>query len=264
MSQEAAVLYRVENGVGIVELNRPDNRNSMTPELFAALGEVIQQVKSDASLRCVVITGRGRCFSAGADLRSNIQVKDQERHQLPHERSFGMYTPFLSVLDIEVPVIGALNGHAVGGGLGLALVCDIRIANKSSKYGANFTKLGIHPGMAITHILPRLVGFPKAAELLFTGKLIKGEEAASVGLVNHAVEGEDVFNMAMEMARDIANNAPIAVRLTKRFLYQGQNEAVRNAAYAEAFAQASTLDTQDAQEGINALLEKRQPEFQGK
>ncbi len=262
MTQEAAVLYRVEEGVGIIELNRPDNRNSMTPEIFVGLRDALAQVKADNDLRCLVITGRGRCFSAGADLNSAIQV-DGERFELPHERSYAMYQPFLSVLDVEIPVLGALNGHAVGGGLGLALVCDIRVANQDAKYGANFTRLGIHPGMAITHILPRLVGLPKAAELLFTGTLIKGVEAAETGLVNHAVPGDDVFPRTMEMARVIAANAPIAVRLTKRFLYQGQQEAIRNAAYAEAFAQASTLHTADAKEGISALLEKRKPAFKG-
>lgn len=264
MTQEPAVLYSVEEGVALLELNRPANRNSMTPELFAALGEAIERVKGDSNVRCVVITGRGNCFCAGADLRSNIQVEDESRFALPHEKSFGMYTPFLAMLDIEVPVIGALNGHTVGGGLGLALVCDIRIANQDAKYGANFTRLGFHPGMATTHLLPRLVGFPKAAELLFTGKLIKGAEAHELGLVNHAVPGDEVLSMAMEMARQIAANAPIAVRLTKRFLYQGQKEEIRNAAYAEAFAQSATLQTEDAKEGMAALLEKRTPQFQGR
>lgn len=263
MSQDAAVLFRIEDHIGIIELNRPDQRNSMSPELFAALAESIEQVKAEKSLRCVLITGRGSCFSAGADLRSNIQVNDPSRFQLPHERSYGMYLPFLSILDIEIPVIAALNGHAVGGGLGLALVCDIRVANKSAKFGANFTRLGIHPGMAITHLLPRLVGLPKAAELLLTGRLISGVEAAAVGLVNHAVEPEQVWSTAFDMAREIANNAPIAVRLTKRFLYQGQREAIRDAAYAEAFAQAATLETSDAREGMSALLEKRTPSFHG-
>lgn len=255
-----AVLYERDGEVGVITLNRPDNRNSMTPELLDRFAEIVVEVRRDLP-RCVVITGRGSCFSAGADFNSVTQRTGEGRP--PHEASYQMYTPFLSVLDIEVPVIAALNGHAVGGGFGLALVCDIRVANRGAKIGANFTRLGIHPGLAVSYILPRLIGVSRAAELLFAGRLILGDEAARIGLVSEAVEAGEVFERARALAAEIAAAAPLAVRMTKRSLYDSLDWRPKEAAFREAFAQAVTLETEDAVEGIRALLEKREPDFKG-
>jgi enoyl-CoA hydratase/carnithine racemase len=231
--------------------------------LFAAFEAIIDRVRADAEVRCVVLTGRGRCFSSGADFKSQIQ-SDAGGATLSHERSYAMYMPFLKVLDIEVPVIGALNGHAVGGGFGLSLVCDLRIANRGSKYGANFARLGLSSGMGISYILPRLVGPACASELMLTGRLVLGDEAESIGLVNRAVETDQVLPVAMEMAQAIAKNAPIAVRFIKKSIYEGLGWEVRRAAFQEAMAQAITIDTEDVNEGIAALLEKRDPVFHGR
>ena len=263
MSSEEAVLYERKGHVAVITLNRPDNRNSMTPELFAAFEAIIDRVRADAEVRCVVLTGRGRCFSSGADFKSQIQ-SDAGGATLSHERSYAMYMPFLKVLDIEVPVIGALNGHAVGGGFGLSLVCDLRIANRGSKYGANFARLGLSSGMGISYILPRLVGPACASELMLTGRLVLGDEAESIGLVNRAVETDEVLPVAMEMAEAISKNAPIAVRFIKKSIYEGLGWEVRRAAFQEAMAQAITIDTEDVNEGIAALLEKRDPVFHGR
>jgi len=251
------------DGVGVITLNRPDNRNSMTPDLLASFARVTKKVRENRDLRAVVITGNGNCFSAGADFKSNVQVQDPSL--LDHERSYQMYEPFLEVLDIEVPVIGALNGHAVGGGFGLALICDIRIAHCKSKYGANFTKLGLSPGMSISYLLPRLIGYSRASELLFTGRLMLGEEAERIGLVSSAHGSpEEVLDTAMTMARNIATCAPAAVRLTKRGIREQLGWDVRAGARLESFAQAATLKMADAKEGMAALLEKRPPVFHGK
>ncbi|MCP4449094.1 MAG: enoyl-CoA hydratase/isomerase family protein [Myxococcales bacterium] len=260
---QPAATFENREGVGIITLNRPDNRNSMTPELLGAFSEASARARGDRELRAVVITGSGRCFSAGADFKSNIQVGDDAL--LDHERSFQMYGPFLSVLDIEVPVIGALNGHAVGGGFGLSLLCDIRISHRGSKYGANFTKLGIGPGMGISYLLPRLVGLSRAYELLFSGRLVLGDEAERIGLVSSSHETpEQVLNQAMRMANEIAQCAPVAVRLTKQGIREQMGWDVRGGAHRESFAQAATLKMQDAKEGMSALLEKRKPVFAGK
>ncbi|HUH03731.1 MAG TPA: enoyl-CoA hydratase/isomerase family protein [Kofleriaceae bacterium] len=258
-----AVHYRREDAVGIITLDRPDNRNSMTPELLDAFSAASAAARTDGGARCVIITGTGTCFSAGADFKSTIQ-RDGTWPRQAHERSYAMYEPFLSVLDIEVPVIAALNGHTVGGGLGLALVCDIRVGNRDAKYGANFCKLGLHPGMSISYLLPHLIGASRAAELMFTGRLMLGEEAERVGLLSAAVGAEEVMPRAMETARAIAANAPIAVRMTKRTMYENLGWRVRDAAWREAFAQAVTVDTEDVAEGIAALLEKRPPVFHGR
>ena len=256
-----AVLYDRDGGVGVITLNRPDNRSSMTEELLSAFAVRSREAREDAGLRCLVVTGKGRSFSAGADFKERIQREAEGR--TPHERSYAMYEPFLSLLDVEVPIVGALNGHAIGGGFGLALMCDLRYAREDAKYGANFTRLGLHPGMAVSYLLPRLVGLPKASEWLYTGRLFDGREGAAAGLFNEAMTGDEVGPRAMEVAKTIAGNAPIAMRMTKRSLREGLGWDIRGAAHREAFAQAVTVDTSDAKEGMAALLEKREPRFEG-
>ncbi|MEZ4363330.1 MAG: enoyl-CoA hydratase-related protein [Kofleriaceae bacterium] len=258
----AAVTYASADHVGVITLDRPDNRNSMTPELLAAFATAVAEARADRDARCVVITGRGRCFSAGADFRAAVQLDGAGR--LPHERSYAMYEPFLSILELEVPVIAAMGGHAVGGGFGLALLCDLRIAAREGRYGANFVRLGLHPGLAITYLLPRLVGAATAAELLFTGRLVDGDEAQRLGLVSRVAPAAEVLGLAMQLAADIAANAPLAVRLTKRSLRRGLQWDPRGAALHEALVQAETLDTEDAAHGIDALLKKQTPRFHGR
>jgi enoyl-CoA hydratase/carnithine racemase len=255
-----AVRYHTEGAVGVITLNRPDNRNSMTPELLDAFAAASAAARADTTTRCVVITGSGACFSSGADFKATLQRSDGA----PHERSYAMYAPFLSVLDIAVPVIGALNGHAVGGGFGLALVCDLRVGATLARYGANFVKLGLAPGMAISYLLPRVVGLPRANELLLTGRLVDGTEAAALGILNRALPANDVVPAAMELARTIAGNAPIAVRETKAAIRRGLALEIREAARAEAVIQAQTVATDDCREGIAALLGKRDPVFTGR
>jgi enoyl-CoA hydratase/carnithine racemase len=262
---DPAVRFSIEGAgagdVGVITLNRPDNRNSMTPELLDAFTAATAQARTHHELRCLVVTGTGSCFSSGADFKSNIQRDADQR--TPNERSYAMYEPFLSLLDIAVPVIGALNGHTVGGGFGLAMVCDLRIGARDAKYGANFCKLGLAPGMAISYLLPRLIGLPRANELLFTGRLVDGAEAEQLGLLNRAVAADQVLPESLALARTIADNAPVAVRATKRAIQRGLDLQVRDAARLEAYAQAESLATSDAREGIAALLAKRPPRFTG-
>lgn len=257
-----AVIYEAREGVGTITLNRPDNRNSMTPELLDAFAGAAAAARADTEIRALVVTGTGRCFSAGADFNAGVQRGGDDRP--PHERSYAMYAPFLSLLELEVPVIGALNGHAVGGGFGLALVCDLRIAAREAKYGANFVAVGLAPGMAVSYLLPRLVGMARASELLFTGRLVDGAEAERIGLVNRALPSAEVLTEATALARAIADNAPFAVRATKAAIRRGLALDVQSAARAEAYDQAKSLTMDDAREGMSALLEKRKPTFTGR
>mgnify|MGYP001314095014 FL=1 len=254
-----AVRYERQGPVGEIVLDRPEGRNSMTPELLEAFGEATCAAAGDADLRCLIVRGEGRCFSAGADLKANLQTGSG----LPHERSYAMYAPFLSLVDLEVPIVGALNGHAVGGGFGLALTCDIRIGARDAKYGANFARLGFGSGMAISYVLPRLVGVSRAAEMLFTGKLVSGDEAEAMGLLSRALPAEEVLPAARELAGEIAASAPLAVRAIKRALRHNLDWDPKSAARYEAALQADTLTTADAREGMAALLEKRPPIFTG-
>jgi enoyl-CoA hydratase/carnithine racemase len=261
---DEAVLYEVAAGIATITLNRPENRNSMTPDVLAAFRASIGKAKADRSLRAVIVTGKGQSFCAGADFRSMPGAETEGDPRLPHERSFSVYEPFLSVLDLEVPSIAAMNGHAIGGGLGLGLVCDLRVANREAKYGANFARLGLHSGMSISYLLPRIVGLPTAADLLFSGRIVTGAEAATIGLVHAAVAPEEVAAEAARRAQTIASAAPLAVRLIKKSLYRGLDWNPRAAAEAEAWAQSATLATEDSREGIQALLEKREPVFKGR
>ena len=258
----AAVRYETRGDVGVITLDRPDNRNSMTPELLDAFAVASARAREDDQIRALIVTGTGACFSSGADFKSTLQREGDDR--APHEKSFAMYEPFLSLLDVRVPVIGALNGHAVGGGFGLALVCDLRIGALDAKYGANFVKLGLAPGMSISYLLPRLIGMARASELLLTGRLVEGAEAERLGILNRAVLAADVLPAALALAQTIADNAPFAVQETKRAIRRGLALEVAEAARAEAHVQAASIVMADAREGIAALLEKRAPKFTGR
>jgi enoyl-CoA hydratase/carnithine racemase len=256
-----AVTYRREGAVGLVQMCRPANRNSMTAELLDAFAAAIAAARADHDARAVVITGSGQSFSAGADFKQAVQRGDSE---LPaDQRSFAMYVPFLAVLEIEVPVIAALNGHAIGGGFGLALACDVRIAARQGKYGANFCRLGLAPGMGISYLLPRIVGASRAAELIYTAELIDGERAAAIGLASEALDADAVLPQALAMAARIADNAPLAIRYSKALLREALAWDVVAHARREAVLQARTVASADAAEGIAALLEKRPPVFRG-
>ncbi len=257
------MLYEVENHVATVTLNRPDNRNSMTPDLLAGLVDAVARARADPELRCLVVTGRGGSFCAGADFRSQ-PGGDAGGYTAPHERSYAMYAPFLALLDVEVPTIAAMQGHAIGGGLGLAVVCDLRVANRGARYGANFVRLGLHPGMATTYLLPRLLGVPRGVELLLTGRIVTGAEAAELGLVHYAVEADTVLEKARALAREVASAAPLAVRWTKQSIYRGLGWDPREAARSEAHMQSRTSETEDFREGVAALLAKREPRFRGR
>lgn len=268
-----AVLYELQGHVAVLTLNRAANRNAMSVEMLNAVRAAGERAASDPEVRCVLLTARGRNFCGGADFS---QAKKAESFPLPDpkitsgdqvggEASFSMYSRFLSLLDIPVPVVGALQGHAIGGGMGLALCCDIRVCHASSQYGSNFVKLGIHPGMATTYVLPRLVGVPRAMELLLTGRLVDGREAEKIGLATDVGETpEEVVAKAFAVAQQIAANAPVAVRWTKRSIYRHLDWKMKEAAWDEAALQTYTFNSADFKEGSRALLEKRKPTFTGK
>lgn len=254
------VLFETQDLIAQITLNRPENRNSMDKETMPAFLEAVNRVKDDNNLRCLIITGTGKSFCAGADFKSGIV---DDRGALPHETLLKTYGPFLEIQEIKIPIIAAMNGHAVGGGFGLGLICDIRIANIDSKYGANFARLGLHTGMAISYMLPRIAGMSVASELLFTGRLIDGKTAADIGLASYALRENEISEKAWALAREIAASAPAAVRMIKRSIHRDLGWDPAGAAEIEAYCQARTFEMDDAREGISALLEKREPVFKG-
>jgi enoyl-CoA hydratase/carnithine racemase len=257
---DAPILFEIKDRIAQITFNRPQNRNSMDRETMPAFIEALNRVSEVEDLRCLIIAGSGKTFCSGADFRS-LGIDDNST--VTQEFLLDVYEPFLKVQEISVPVIAALNGHAVGGGFGLALICDMRVASLDSKYGANFARLGIHSGMAVSYMLPRLVGLPLANELLFTGRLIGGKRAAEIGLANYALEKEAVVEKAWDMAREVASCAPEAIRLMKRSMLNNLHWDPREAVEIESLYQTRTFAMEDSREGIRALLEKREPDFKG-
>jgi len=173
------------------------------------------------------------------------------------------YQRNLSIHDLPIPTIAAINGHAIGAGFCFALACDIRIAVADAKLGMTFTKLGIHPGMGATYFLPRLIGTARACELLFSGRIIDAPEAERLGILSHVVAREAFPEAVQSLANNIAGAAPIAVRMVKRALYRGVQHSLDDALDLESMQQSATFQTADAREGIAAVLEKREPNFRG-
>lgn len=268
-------LVRVERAgpggaAALVVFDDPERRNAMTEAMGRALTDVVARLSADDSVRAVVLTGAGAAFSAGGDL-ALLEEKSRAGREAPGEparsanRAFmrTFYRLFLSVRDLPVPSIAALNGAAIGAGLAVALACDLRIAAREAKLGLNFTKLGIHPGMGSSWTLPRLVGPAHAADLLLTGRIIDGVEAERIGLVNRAVERDTVVSAALAIATGICDCAPIAVRQTKQALARTAGVDLADQLDFEAEQQAICYESADLAEGLRAARERRTPEFRG-
>ncbi|MEU7642009.1 MULTISPECIES: enoyl-CoA hydratase/isomerase family protein [unclassified Streptomyces] len=249
------------NGVTVLTFDNPDKRNPMTGRLTAQWRRAMRSLRQEPDLRAVVITGTGPAFCSGADLG---ELADRHGQGLPGTRArlSDFYRTWLAVRDLPVPTVAAVNGHAVGAGLALALACDLRYAAAEAKLGAPFVRLGLHPGMATTALLTEAVGPSRARELLLTGRLISGARAAAIGMVHEALPADRVLRTALDVADEIAAAAPLAVRLTKSGLAQGQ-PTVEQALTWEGLAQSVTTTTDDFREGVQARRERRRPHFTG-
>lgn len=264
MSESArVVLCDIEGGVALLTLNRPKRRNAFTAQMGHELEELLRECDADDSVRAVVVTGAGNHFCAGADLdRGGDTFRTDTRPAAPRpERSERRER--LEPWQVRKPIIAAINGSAVGVGLTLPLRYDIRIAARDAKLGFVFVRRGVMPELSSTWILPRLIGVARASELLLSGRIVLGEEAARMGLVNEAVDSDQVVSRAMEIARDIAvHTAPASVALTKRIIWQNLAEPdPAQAARTEARAFAWLGTQADAREGVVAFLEKRPPRW---
>lgn len=264
------VLVERHGAVALLTFNDPERRNAMTEAMGAALADAVSTLIRDPGLRAVVLTGAGRAFSAGGDL-GMIEAKGAVGRADPggagrrrnRDEMQAFYRLFLSVRDLPCPTVAALNGAAIGAGLCVALGCDLRVVAVDAKLGLNFARLGIHPGMGATWTLPRLVGPARAAELLYTGRVIDGVEAERIGLANEAVPAAGVLARALALAREIATSAPLAVQGTKRALARTADASLDDQLAFEAGRQAECYETADLVEGIAAVREKREPGFSG-
>jgi enoyl-CoA hydratase/carnithine racemase len=263
----ASILFEQRGHVGLITLNEPEKRNALTLELLDQFGDTLDAVASNPELRVVVLTGAGKGFCSGADFTAMsglTKATGMEGVGATHEAIRAMYGRLLKLQELPQPTIAAMNGAAVGGGLALALLCDIRVASEDAKIGANFARLGIHPGLGISHLLPKIVGYQNAADLLYSGRLIRGTEAEQLGLVKTALPAEQVLEYAMGLAQEMAQSAPLSLRMIKQTLRAGLTRGMRQVLEEEALAQAYLAQTDDAKEGIMASLQRRTPDFKGK
>jgi enoyl-CoA hydratase/carnithine racemase len=256
-------LDRPAAGVVRLTLDNPDQRNAMSPEMTESWVRAVAALRADPDVRCVVVTGAGSAFCSGGDTSWLASEPDASVDRL-RTRMIAFYRAWLSVRELEVPTIVALNGPAIGAGLCMALACDIRYAAAGARVGVPFTKLGLHPGMAATHLLPDVVGPAHARDLLLTGRLVDADEALRLGLVARVIEAESLAEEVVRTAAAVAAAAPIATRLTKLALLAGGHADLEAGLQWEAMAQPITLATEDLQEGIAAVQEKRRPVFTGR
>lgn len=254
---------RPDDGVVLLTLDLPDKRNAMTDALTAAWAQAVADLKGDRSVRCVVVTGAGRAFSAGGDVGWLASEPDATVDHL-RDRMLPFYRTWLSLRALDVPSIAAVNGAAVGAGGALALSADIRYAGASAKFTVPFAKLGLHAGMATTWTLPEVVGLAAARELLLTGRVCDAAEMLRLGLASAVYADDVLLERTLEHARQVASAAPVAQRLHKVALADGGHASFEDALRWEALAQPVSLTTADLQEGLRAQAEKRPPVFTGR
>ncbi|WP_163103205.1 enoyl-CoA hydratase [Peribacillus alkalitolerans] len=249
-----------ELGIVTITLNRPEAANALSRHLLMELKELLHGLSFETSIRCIVITGEGeKAFCAGADLRERATMNVTEVKQ-----TVALIGECISSIEkLPHPVIASINGAAFGGGLELALACDIRIAGEGAKMGLTETSLGIIPGAGGTQRLPRLIGIPKAKELIYTAKRISAIEAENLGLVNHAVPDEELSSETRRLAMEIAKNAPIALQQAKKAINQGMQTDLTTGIKIEELCYGVTIPTKDRLEGLQAFKEKRQPVYKG-
>lgn len=259
------LLYEVQDGIATLTLNRPDRLNALGGTLREDLYAAVTAAGADPKVRVLVITGAGRGFCSGGDVKS---MSERNETGQPPTTIGERLAPVrdrcvLALRDCPKPIIAAINGAAAGAGMNLAFACDMRIASTAAKFSQAFVKRGLTPDWAGSYFLPRVVGTAKACELIFTGDSIDAAEALRLGIVNTVVAPDELMETAYKLARKIAAGPPVAIQLAKRAIYHNQQVDLRAALEFETFTQSVCKDTDDAKEGVRAFVEKRAPVFRG-
>ncbi len=255
------VIYAVAEGVATLTLNRPDVLNAFNQQLTDEIQDVLKKVERDEAARCLVITGGGRAFSAGEDLKSHAGEEQRSLADSLRNR----YNPIIRKLAaLNKPVLGAINGVAAGAGFSLALACDLRIASDKASFLQAFVNIGLVPDSGSSFFLPRLVGYAKAAELCMLGEKIGAEEALRLGIVNKLVAHDDLMSATTEWASRLANGPTLALGLIKRALHLGTTGSLDEVLDYEVYGQEIAGHSADYDEGTAAFMAKRKPQFTGK
>lgn len=261
-SPDLPVVWGVQDGIAVVRFNLPAQRNPMTPAVQSGLADALSHLASVSEVRAMVLTGEGTAFSAGGDMDlmralPTLATDDAEAALA------GIYPPFLSLLDFPAPTIAAVNGAAVGGGLGIALLCDIRVAAATATFSAPFGMVGLPPGMGLTFLLPHLLGTANALELLLTSSSWDAETAERRGLVSSVVKSDDLLDEALRVARKVTAASPQVIDEVIQHVRRPLRSQVHEALSREVVAQARAVRHPDYMEGLDAILEKRKPSFGG-
>ena len=238
--------------------------NAFGGRMRQEIAEVIDDVCNDNDVRVIVITGAGKAFCVGGDVTEFVSGETKALAEASPTERPAMSKIVLALNKAEKPVIAAVNGVAAGGGVNLALSCDIRIASEKARFGQVFTRRGVHPDWGGIYFLPRLVGYAKAAELIFSAEVIDAQEAYRIGMVNKVVPHEKLMETVNEMAGRIAKNAPIPIAFAKRGLQNFYKWDIAQALDYESFVLGVTMKSEDIKEGFTAFLEKREPKFKGR
>ncbi|WP_032368317.1 enoyl-CoA hydratase/isomerase family protein [Rhodococcoides fascians] len=258
--------WSLENGVGTIRLNRPHARNAFTFDMVHDWAQLLRDAQTNEAVRVIVLTATGdKAFCSGIDLGSisnaNASLTPLERKSHLHDE---IHKVAFALEHLDKPVIASINGAAVGAGLDMALMCDMRIAARSARLSEGYIKVGLTPGDGGAYYLPRLVGTAKALELLLTGDFVGAEEALRIGLVNRVVDDVDLASATKAFAEQIAASAPVTARLIKRATYQSARADLRTSLDLISSHFAVVAATDDAAEALSAMKEKRAPQFHGK
>lgn len=265
MVETDELLYEVNNSIGVITFNRPDRMNTITMRMLTSLSERLLEADADPKVRVIVITGNGRAWCAGLDVgaaASGEGIGGDGAGSATGEFNLRDAPPVV-LHKIDTPTIAALNGGAAGYGMDIALGCDIRIASETAKLSAAYTARGLVPESGGTWLLPRIVGWSKAAELLFTARTLKADEAQELGLVSEVVPAEALHDAAMGMAGEIAANAPLAIRASKRLMRHAMTEGLEDHVQRQYLALLPLFGSKDFREGLSSYIEKRPAEFHG-
>ena len=259
-----SVLYEQDDRIVKITLNRPDTRNALSGDIIEGLVEYIQKADKDKNVGCVILTGAGKSFSSGGNLQEikDMTTKDQmTQAQLEDWYRFGIQKIPLTMNSIDVPVIAAVNGHAIGAGNDLCTMCDIRIAGEDAKFSESFLRIGIIPGDGGSWFLPKIIGLARANEMILTCDVLDANKALDWGLVSKVVPNENLIVEAQQLAKKIAVQPPEASRRAKRLLRMSQNVPLQDALEMAASQQSMLQQLDDHREAIDALLEKRKPNY---
>ena len=255
------IIYEKSDGVATITLNRPEALNAFSNDVVEEILRALEDVKSDENVRVVVLTGAGeKAFSAGADIKSMVGMTALKAREL----SLMGESLCLALENLEKPVIAAINGYALGGGLEVAMSCDFRIASENARVGQTEVNVGLIPGWGGTQRLTRLVGMTKSKELIFTGKIVDARTAEQLGILNMVTPADKLKETVRQFAQELASKPPVALRVAKALINKGANIGLDSALALEREGFGVVASSEDLKEGVSAFIEKRKPVFKGK